>query len=237
VGWGALHETPPPVVAPSVEARPPDWLFLAVLRPAWAYRLELALILLLWVVHHWLLGELGRYRADSLIVAVALVVGLLNWTRDPLAAALARSHIRRRWALACRHADLASRNDRVPWVMRCTLTRAGELLRVRLPAGAQVPDLEDAAERIAAFLGVREVRVTREPANARYARVVVIRRDPLADPSRSPGRWRMPSGARCGGRSRSASTRTATRSPSACPSATSWRAGSRARASPPSSSC
>jgi hypothetical protein len=75
----------------------------------------------------------------------------------------------------------------VPWVLRCVLTRAGEQLRVRLPAGAQVPDLEHEAERIAAFLGAREVRVTREPANARYARLVVIRRDPLADPQ--PIRW------------------------------------------------
>jgi hypothetical protein len=182
VGWGTFTEAPPPVVAPYVETRPADWLLLAVLRPAWAYRLELALVLLLWAVNHWLTMRLGAYDAAQVILAAAMVAGLLNWTRDPLAVALYRSHARRRWALACRHADLASRNDRVPWVMRCTLIRAGEQLRVRLPAGAQVPDLENAAERIAAFLGAREVRVTREPANARYARVVVIRRDPLADP-------------------------------------------------------
>jgi DNA segregation ATPase FtsK/SpoIIIE-like protein len=108
---------------------------------------------------------------------------------------LARSHIRRRWALACRHAELASRNDRVPWVMRCALTRAGEQLRVRLPAGAQVPDLENAAERLAAFLGVREVRVTRDPANARYARVAVLRRDPLADPQPIP--WPLANASQC----------------------------------------
>jgi hypothetical protein len=186
VGWGTLHETPPPVVTPYVETRPADWLLLAVLRPAWAYRLELALILLLWLVDDWLTARLGAYDAAQVILAAALVVGMLNWTRDPLARALYRSHARRRWALACRHADLASRNDRVPWVMRCVLTRAGEQLRVRLPAGAQVPDLENEAERIAAVLGAREVRVTREPANARYARVMVIRRDPLAEPQPTP---------------------------------------------------
>jgi FtsK/SpoIIIE family len=186
VGWGTLHEAPPPVIAPYVEARPADWLLLAVLRPAWAYRLELALIVLVAVVYVWLGGQLGREDADRLIVASTFVVALLGWTRKPLARSLARSHARRRWALACRHAELASRNDRVPWVMRCSLTRAGEQLRVRLPAGGQVPDLENAAERLAAFLGVREVRVTRDPANARYARVVVLRRDPLADPEPIP---------------------------------------------------
>jgi hypothetical protein len=182
VGWGTFVEAPPPVIAPYVEARPADWLLLAVMRPAWAYRLELSLIVLAALAYVWLGGQLGREDADRLIVAAAFVVAVLGWTREPLARSLARSHVRRRWALACRHADLASRNDRVPWVMRCSLTRTGEQLRVRLPAGAQVPDLENASERLAAFLGVREVRVTRDPATARYARVVILRRDPLADP-------------------------------------------------------
>jgi hypothetical protein len=108
------------------------------------------------------------------------------------------AHLRRRWALACRHADLATRNDRVPRITRCPLTRAGEQLRVRVPAGGQVPDLEAEAERIAAFLGVREVRITREPDSARHARVVVLRRDPLADPQ--PVRWPLarPGSCRCG---------------------------------------
>jgi FtsK/SpoIIIE family len=79
--------------------------------------------------------------------------------------------------------------------MGCVLTSAGEQLRVRLPAGAQVPDLEQAAERLAAFLAVREVRVTRDPANARYARVVVLRRDPLADPQ--PVSWPQVQAGRC----------------------------------------
>jgi FtsK/SpoIIIE family len=120
------------------------------------------------------------------VVAAAVVVGLVNWTRDPLAAALFRAHLRRRWALACRRANLASRNDRVPRITRSKLTRAGEQLRVRVPAGGQVPDLEAEAERLAAFLDAREVRVTRDPDSARHARVVVIRRDPLADPQPIP---------------------------------------------------
>jgi hypothetical protein len=147
------------------------------------------------VAYVWLGDQLGREDADRLIVAAAFVVALLGWTREPLARSLARSHIRRRWALACRHAELASRNDRVPWVMRCALTRAGEQLRVRLPAGAQVPDLENAAEKLAAFLAVRGVRVTRDPANARYARVVVLRRDPLADSQPIP--WPLVKADRC----------------------------------------
>jgi hypothetical protein len=188
VGWGALHETPPVITAPVVRGRPAGWLFNGILRPAWAYRPELALIALVAAVYQWLGDRVGRAGAQRVFVAAALVVAMVTWTREPLAHALFRSHLRRRWALACRHAELATPNDRIPRITRCRLTRAGEQLRVRVPAGGQVPDLEAQAERIAAFLGVREVRVVRDPASARHAKVVVLRRDPSPTPSRRPGR-------------------------------------------------
>src|SRR5215218_1139455 len=186
VGWGTLHETPPVVTAPVIRESPGDWLFNGILRPAWAYRLELGLFGLVSVAYVWLSDHVGREGAERLIVAAAFLVATVTWTREPLAHALFRSHLRRRWALACRHAELATPNDRIPRITRCRLSRAGEQLRVRVPAGSQVPDLEAQAERIAAFLAVREVRVVRDPASARYARVVVLRRDPLADPAPTP---------------------------------------------------
>jgi hypothetical protein len=135
VGWGALHETPPIITAPVVRESPGDWLFNGLLRPAWAYRLELALFGLVSVAYVWLGDRLGRAGAERLIVAAAFLVAMVTWTREPLAHALFRSHLRRRWALACRHAKLATPNDRIPWITRCRLTNAGELLRVRVPAG------------------------------------------------------------------------------------------------------
>ncbi|HEV8650702.1 MAG TPA: FtsK/SpoIIIE domain-containing protein [Actinomycetes bacterium] len=188
VGWGAWTETPPVITEPVIRHRPADWLFTGLARPAWAYRVELTLIGLLAVAYFWLVGRVG-WAADAIILAAAVIVAAVPWTREHLARLLYRAHLRRRWALACRHADLATRNDRVPRVTGCTLTRAGEQLRVRIPAGSQVPDVEQAAERIAAFLSVREVRVTRAPESARYARVVVLRRDPLADPRPIPWPW------------------------------------------------
>jgi hypothetical protein len=195
VGWGTLHETPPVVTAPVVRESPADWLFNGILRPARAYRLELMLIGLVAAAYVWLGERLGRAGAERLIVAAAFLVAVVTWTREPLAHALFRSHLRRRWGLACRHAELATLNDRIPRIIRCRLTRAGEQLRVRVPAGSQVPDLEAQAERIAAFLAVREVRVVRDPASARYARVVVLRRDPLADPQPIP--WPLVNAGRC----------------------------------------
>jgi hypothetical protein len=171
---------------PVVHGRPGDWLFLAVVRPAWAYRVELGLVFVLGVAYYWISWHLGGRAAEAIILAAAIVVAAVPWTREHLAMVLYRSHLRRRWALACRHAELATRNDRVPRITRCTLTRAGELLRVRVPAGGQVPDLESACERVAAFLDAREVRVTREPTSARYAKVVVVRTDPLASATAIP---------------------------------------------------
>ena len=64
VGWGALHETPPVVTAPVVRERPADWLFNGLLRPAWAYRLELALIgLVAAPTCGWATGSAGRVRS------------------------------------------------------------------------------------------------------------------------------------------------------------------------------
>jgi hypothetical protein len=236
VGWGALHETPPVVTAPVVRESPADWLFNGILRPAWAYRLELVLIALVAAAYLWLGDRVGRAGAERLIVAAALVVAMITWTREPLAHALFWSHLRRRWALACRHAELATPNDRIPRITRCQLTRAGEQLRVRVPAGSQGARPGGQAERIAAFLAVREVRVTREPASARHARVIVLRRIRWPTRPRCPGHWPRPTGCRCGSPSRSVSTRTAPRSPSPCPSATSCSAASPAPARATSSS-
>ena len=68
--------------------------------------------------------------------------------------------------------------------------------------------------------------MVRDPASARHARVVVLRRDRWPTPPRCPGRWSRPARCRCGSPSRSGPTRTAARSPSPCPSATCSSAGS-----------
>jgi hypothetical protein len=155
---------------------------LLVARPAWAYRVELAGIALLGWLFWWLTGEVGdRRRAGVIILASTAALMLVPPVRNRLATLLHRSHLRRRWTLACRHADLATLNDRLPRITRASFVPSGDLLRVRMPAGRPVEDLEQVAETAAAFLEVREVRVARDRDNARYARVVVVRRDPLAE--------------------------------------------------------
>jgi hypothetical protein len=54
------------------------------------------------------------------------------------------------------------------------------VLRVRLPAGQSATDLVAHAETLAAYLQIREVQVTRDADNARYAEIALVRRDALA---------------------------------------------------------
>ena len=131
---------------------------LTVIRPAWAYRVELAGIAVLAWLFWWLTGEVGDRRRAGVILAATALLMLVPPVRNRLATVLHRSHLRRRWTLACRHAELATVNDRVPRITGGRFVPSGDLLRVRMPAGRPVEDLEHAAETAAAFLEVREVR-------------------------------------------------------------------------------
>jgi hypothetical protein len=75
------------------------------------------------------------------ILAAAILVAAIPFTREGLAGVLWRSHLRRRWALACRHGELANRNDHTPRITKAGFVPSGDLLRVRMPAGGAVPDL------------------------------------------------------------------------------------------------
>lgn len=98
-------------------------------------------------------------------------------------------HARRarwRWMKASKAAVMRHYLGRPPAIYRVKKTPAGELLRVRVPVGSDVRDLEIAADVLAVVMQVREVRVTPVPENAALADVVVVRRDPL---QQATARW------------------------------------------------
>src|SRR5664280_1604082 len=173
---------PPMVQRTPLQPRSPETrsyqLLILLGRPAWAYRVELAAagpVLATWsLLDRVLPGVLAA------VLVTAAVVGLRS---VPVVRRLAvrvwrRGWLGRRWDAAVRHAGLATINDRVPRIRGMRLTPAGEVLRVRVPAGGTVTALASAAEAIAAVLQVRDIRVTRDAGNAGYAAVSVIRRVP-----------------------------------------------------------
>jgi hypothetical protein len=165
-------------------------LLLLVGRPLWAWRVEvaaaLALLALLAVVSA-LAGILGQIPAALLVGSALAGLWWIPEVRGRVQLAARRARVGRQWTLAVRHANLANFNDRIPKIIGHQLTLSGDRLLVRVPPGKAVPEVEEQAETIAAFLRVREVRVARIRDDAGLARVQIVSRDPLE--TTEPWRW------------------------------------------------
>ena len=96
--------------------------------------------------------------------------------------------IRRVWCVITRHRMRAcfvqsrtmTLDGRMPFLLWSRPSPVGERVRVWLPAGLSVKDIEDDGERLAAACWAHETRVTPTRHQAALVVVDVIRRDPLA---------------------------------------------------------
>lgn len=155
----------------------------AVIRLLWGLRVEIVLgggavsVGTLICAHF---GPICGALAVVGVVAIALGVAPV---RRLLSRMLFRARVRRQWHRGVRIANVAAFEAQLPALFAIERLPAGERLDVRVPLGSCVADLEKAAEVIAAALGVREVRIQRDPANASRAVVVIVRRDPLGGTS------------------------------------------------------
>jgi len=194
VGWGGYGNRFGAVAAPGrpgagggqtcglvVEA-----VLLGLARTVWSFGIELVGLVVLaapalaGAVRGWpVLGGVG----SGLLLAVLLGAGPL---RRLTGRGLHEAMTRRCWHRAVRALGRAGTSAwRGGQVAVRTVQRrpGGDLLDVRVPVGATVDDLDRAAEALAVVLELRQVRVRRDPDNARHARVSLIRRDPLAAPA------------------------------------------------------
>jgi hypothetical protein len=95
---------------------------------------------------------------------------------------------RRMWCVTTRHRMRAcfvqsrtmTLHGRLPFLLWSRPSPVGERVRVWLPAGLSVKDIEDDAQRLAAACWAREVRVTPTRHQAALVIVDIVRRDPLA---------------------------------------------------------
>lgn len=159
---------------------------LGLARTAWAFGIELLGLTVLAapavvgvVARRPVLGALG----SGLLLAALLGVGpVRRLARRVLHEAMTRRCWHRAVRALGRAGTPAWRGGQVA-IRKVHSRPAGDVLQVRVPVGGTVADLEKAAEALAVVLEIRQVRVRRDPNNARHARVSLIRRDPLATPA------------------------------------------------------
>jgi DNA segregation ATPase FtsK/SpoIIIE-like protein len=129
-------------------------------------------------------------------VVLALGLTILAVWRSPAlrqwAARILKERALRRWfarvLIAC---EVINHHGLIPRVEAIEEVPAGQRLRVRVPPGLTAESLEEAAEMLAATMGVREVRVLRDVANASLAHLSIVRTDALAVPAPP---WPVPTG-------------------------------------------
>lgn len=153
----------------------------AIARLVWAWRVELAAMAA--VVLSVRLGMVARGLVPTVESAAFVAVTVSAWpqARRQLRTLLRRNRARRQVLRSIAAVRLPGFGGLLPIVLKVQDAPVGDVVTVRIPLGAKLTELENAAEPLAAVLGAREVRVTREPSHAGIAHISVIRRDPLAN--------------------------------------------------------
>jgi hypothetical protein len=119
---------------------------------------------------------------------IALLIMLGGFAVLLVIPASRRFLIRRVWCVITRHrmrscftqSRTMTLDGRMPFLLWSRPSPVGERVRVWLPAGLSVKDIEDDGERLATACWAHEVRVTPTRHQAALVIVDVIRRDPLA---------------------------------------------------------
>jgi hypothetical protein len=154
-----------------------EWTALAVgaVSGLWRWRVELALLAGpagAW----WLLARsVGELAAAALVVWV--IAGMLASPArlGALVRLLRARHLRRRFRQAWIDAGLPPVR-----LGRIRAVPAGDQASLRVSSGSSIEDLEARREQMAASIGLRELRVVRDPGDASQGTVTLVRRDPLA---------------------------------------------------------
>jgi FtsK/SpoIIIE family len=142
----------------------------------WGWRVELALLAVPLGAWWLLAGSLGELAAAAIVVWAMAGVLVSPARQRALVRLLRACRVRRRFRRAGVDAGLAPVR-----LGRVRVVPAGELARVRVSSGSSVEELEARREQLAASIGLRELRVLRDPGDASRGTVTFVRRDPLAE--------------------------------------------------------
>jgi DNA segregation ATPase FtsK/SpoIIIE-like protein len=161
------------------ERRPWGSLFL------WGWRLEIALSIatLLVLAISQTFGSVG----PLLVIALAFVIVRLRpQVLHGISDALLQNRHQRWLHGAFWHCAIVGRNGHVPRVEKSASLPVGRRYLVSVPPGLHEEALAARCAELAAYLGVREVRVVALPQSARYVELAVIWADPFPKRIASP---------------------------------------------------
>lgn len=133
----------------------------------------------------WRAGQPPRTAIAVPVLACVLLLAVPR-VRRTLRGWLVRARWQRRLNDAVDSIHIGSFHGRRPTLRQVTKARAGTRLSVLLPPGGSTRDLAANADRFACALGVRAVRVATDRQSASCAELILVRRDPLAEPA---GPW------------------------------------------------
>ncbi|WP_199431198.1 hypothetical protein [Qaidamihabitans albus] len=149
-------------------------------------RVELCLALCVGLIYWWLSAKLPTWGLWTILIGIVLLVLVVKPAR--------RYVTRRYWCVFSRHRARAcfrstwtmTYDGTLPYLIWSRPTSVGERIRVWLPAGLSVNDIERVADKLAVSCWARECRI--EPSRKRAASLVVhiVRRDPLESAQLAP---------------------------------------------------
>ena len=153
-------------------------------------RAELTVIATLLIARSWAWPRIETRlgHTTALLLTTALILGVL------VVPASRRYLSRRWWCMTTRHRMRAcyletrtmTHNGRPPYLLWSRPSPVGERVRVWLPAGLSVKDLEQVTTETAAACWAADVRITPTRSQAALVVVDVIRRDPLTGAAITP---------------------------------------------------
>jgi hypothetical protein len=141
----------------------------------WRWRVELALLALPVVAWRLLAGSVGELAAAAVLAWVLLGVLASPGACGALVRCLRTRRLHRRFRRAWIDAGLP--RIRLGHVRAVP---AGEVGRVRVSSGCSIEEVAERRERLAASIGLRELRIGRDAGDASQGTVTFVRRDPLA---------------------------------------------------------
>lgn len=142
-------------------------------------RAEIFVVTSLVLASVWLINHLPTWACYTVLITVGLLCAAVPPIRRYLT--------RRYWCVISRHRVRAcfrstwtmTHNGALPYLLWSRPTPVGERIRVWLPAGLSVQDIERVADKLATACWARECRIEHDRKRAASAVIHIARRDPL----------------------------------------------------------